>query len=166
MRDRRAFTLVELILIIVVAGIAIPPLALVFYEGVQKSSDTYLISTSSQLAQSLMEEIKARKWDENTPAEGGKSASYSTPGADPSETRPTYDDIDDYDGISNSPPRDALDQPLPEFSGYTRSVEVEYVDCSGVVFVAAGGTSDHKRVTVTVSCAAGSVNLVSVFSNY
>ncbi len=169
MRENKRFTLVELILIIVVVGIALPPLAFVFYEGLQKSTDTYLTSTAAQLANSMMEEIRTRKWDEKTPDEGGKAAEpYSVIGTDPSETtRPTYNDIDDYDHISNqSPPHDALDQPIPEFSGYTRSVDVEYVDCVGGVFVTAGGTSDHKQVTVTVSCAAGSVGLVSIFSNY
>ncbi len=169
MRGNGRFTLVELILIIVVVGIALPPLVFVFCEGLQKSNNTYLTSTAAQLANSMMEEIRTRKWDENTLDEGGKVVSPSSIGTDPSETtRPTYDDIDDYAEISNqSPPHDALDQPIPEFSGYTRSVNVEYVECSGEVFVTAGGpSSDHKRVTVTVSSAAGSVSLVSIFSNY
>ncbi len=170
MKRNKGFTLVELILIIVVVGIAMPPLALMFYEGMQRSADTNLTSTAAQLANSMMEEIKTRKWDEKTPDEGGKAEPSLILGPDsdgPSETRPTYDDIDDYAEISNqSPPHDALDQPIPEFSGYTRSVEVEYVECSGVVFESAGEPSDHKQVTVTVSCAAGSVRLVTIFSNY
>ena len=62
---------------------------------------------------------------------------------------------------------DALGQPIPEFSSYTRSVDVEYVDCTGGVFgAAASPPSEHKQVTVTVSSAMGSVKLVSIFSNY
>ncbi len=170
MRNNGKFTLIELILIIVVVGIAMPPLAMMFYESLQRSSDTYLTSTSAQLANSLMEEIKTRKWDETTPDEGGKAVSYSAIGIDaPGETRPAYDDIDDYNAISNqSPPHDALDQTLSDFSSYTRSVDVEYVDCIAEVFgpvVFPATTSDHKRVTVTVSSSAGSIKLVSIFSN-
>ena len=40
---------------------------------------------------------------------------------------------------------------------------IEYVDD---LLSPAAGPTDHKRITVTVSCAAGSVELVTVVSNY
>lgn len=167
MRRDKGFSLIELVLIIVVVGIAMPPLMMVFSEGMRKRSDSDLISTSSQLAQDLMEEIKTRKWDKNTPDEGGKATPSTTLGQDGGETRVTYDDIDDYAEIMNqSPPHDALDQPLTEFSGYTRNVDVIYVELVGDQFVEAPDTSDHKQVTVTVTSHAGSVSVVAIMSNY
>ena len=165
MKNRGGFTLVEIVLVIVVAAIAFPPVVLLFTESVRGRANAQLMGTASRLAEDLMEEISTRKWDETSPSRGGRTSTPSpTLGPDTGEARASYDDIDDYAAItSQSPPRDAADNVMGGLSGYSRSVAVEYVDDS---LSPAGGPTDHKRVTVTVSCGAGSVELTTIRSNY
>lgn len=165
MRPRSGFTLVEIILVVVVAAIAFPPLMMVFTETVRRRADANLMGTASRLAEDLMEEIRTRKWDETSPDGGGRTSSPSAVlGAEAGEARASYDDVDDFAAITNqSPPRDAVNTVMDGLSGYTRSVAVEYVDDA---LASAAGPTDHKKITVTVSCAAGGVELVTVVSNY
>ncbi len=165
MRRRSGFTLVEIILVVIVAAIAFPPIMMLFTEMVRRGADANLIGTASRLAEDLMEEIRTRKWDETSPDGGGRTSSPSAVlGAETGEARASYDDVDDFAAITNqSPPRDAVNALMEGFSGYARTVAVEYVDDG---LAPAAGATDHKKITVTVSCAAGSVELVTVVSNY
>ena len=54
---------------------------------------------------------------------------------------------------------------MSEFSGYTRSVTVEYVKETFVPPLE-GGPTDHKKITVTVSFDGGAVSLTTIRSNY
>jgi len=70
------------------------------------------------------------------------------PGESPA-TRSNYDDVDDYNGWTESPPADRNGVALPGLSGWQRSVKVEWVmasDPNQVSMVETGA----KRVTVTV----------------
>jgi MSHA pilin protein MshD len=164
-RDRRGFTLVEVILVVVVAAIAVPSIMMLFTESVRSGSDALLLGTASRLAEDLMEEIRTRKWDENSPDGGGTAPVRSgVLGPEAGEMRASYDDIDDFSAITEqTPPRDAVNAVMQEFSGYSRSVAVEYVNDA---LVPSSGPTDHKRVTVTVSCGAGRVDLVTIISNH
>ena len=170
MRGRVGFTLIEIVLVIVVAAVAIPSIMLLFSESVRGSAEVHQLGTASRLAQDLMEEIRTRRWDENSPDGGGWTSSPSaTLGVvDAGETtRVRYDDVDDYAAIiGQSPPRDALDQVMSEYPGYARSVVVEYVDDAFLPPTDPTVLTDHKRITVTVSFAGGEVSVVTVRSNY
>jgi Tfp pilus assembly protein PilV len=61
------FTLVEIVLIIVIAGIAILPLSMLFANSSIHSSDARNATLAAQLAQAKMEELTA---DKNSPARG------------------------------------------------------------------------------------------------
>ena len=165
MNRRYGFTLVEIILVVVIAAIAFPPIMMLFAETVRRSADANLMGKASRLAEDLMEEIRTRKWDETSPDGGGRTSTPSAVlGAETGEVRASYDDVDDFAAITNqSPPRDALNAVITECSGYSRSVAVEYVDDA---LAPASGPTDHKKVSVTVSCAAGKVELTTVVSNY
>jgi MSHA pilin protein MshD len=65
------------------------------------------------------------------------------------ETRSTYDDIDDYHGMSNSPPQISTGRAMSNLSGWTRTVKVVHVSLSDPS-VEVGSYSGLKRVTVTV----------------
>ena len=45
-------------------------------------------------------------------------------GPEPGETLATYDDLDDFDGATFSPPLDSMRNPLPQFSQYTQAISV------------------------------------------
>jgi len=86
------FTLVEIVLIIVIAGIAILPLSMLFANSSIHSSDARNATLAAQLAQAKMEELTA---DKNSPARG---FSYLVTGNYPAES------------------------PVAAFAGYSRSV--------------------------------------------
>jgi MSHA pilin protein MshD len=77
-------------------------------------------------------------------------------GADAGETRATYDDVDDYDGLSTTPPQSRDSTPLTEFAGWTRSVSVTCVrpDAPGVA-INMGDSPVLKRIVVTVKSPRG-----------
>ncbi len=70
-------------------------------------------------------------------------------GAAVGEDRSTYDDIDDFHGVTNSPPQNSAGIPMTHLSGWTRAVKVVHVDL-GDPSVESGSYTGLKRVTVTV----------------
>ena len=88
------FTLVEVVLVVVIAGIALLPLSMLFANSSIRSGDARTATVAAQLAQSKMEEIAA---DKSSPARGF-----------------------DYLVGANYLPED----PVPAFPGYRRTVAV------------------------------------------
>ena len=86
------FTLIEVILIIVIAAVAVLPLSMLFANTSIRSSDARNATMAAQLAQAKMEELAA---DKNSPARG---FTYLVTGNYPAEN------------------------PVPAFPGYSRSV--------------------------------------------
>ena len=66
-RSEGGFTLIEMILIIVIAAVAVLPLSMLFANTSIHSSDARNATTAAQLAQAKMEELTA---DKNSPARG------------------------------------------------------------------------------------------------
>ncbi|MBU0759934.1 MAG: type II secretion system GspH family protein [Candidatus Omnitrophica bacterium] len=143
MRQEAGITLIELVLIIVLIGLVVPPLLTVFSDITRRSAQAELISTANALTRSLLEEIVSKKYDEKN------SSPWSNPlGADSGETnRDAYDDVDDFDGFS--------EPSVPGFPGFSRSVTVYYVnpDSSNLDTPQPDScnTLDYKRVDVTVN---------------
>lgn len=136
----KGFTLIELVISIAVIAIALSTLAFAMQFSVRESADPLWQVRSSQLAQSYMDEILSRRYDEQI-AESGTQACRpctSPAGLGPdNERRGTvagaagnsavneFDDIDDYQGLDESP-RDARGQPLEHYRGYRVQVSVAY----------------------------------------
>lgn len=93
-RRERGFTLVEVVILIVVAAIAVLPLAMLFATTSIRSSDAQSASVAAQLAQAKLEEITA---DRNASTRG---FSYVTAANYPAEN------------------------PVPAFASFQRSVTV------------------------------------------
>ncbi len=178
------FTLIELVITIVILSFT-AMLLVPFFQAIERSSDPIVRERTVALGQALMDEVLSRRWDENTMVGGGPlcsgeggvgrgTTSYGIPlavcpdasadnlnasgglGADAGENRQTYDDIDDFGSMA--PETDNFtDQAGVSFTytGYVRSVSVDYVPSSSASVTAAtpaaGGTSDTKRVQVTVT---------------
>ncbi|HZI89011.1 MAG TPA: prepilin-type N-terminal cleavage/methylation domain-containing protein [Candidatus Polarisedimenticolia bacterium] len=92
MKQARGFTLIEVVLIIVIAAVAVLPLSMLFANTSIRSSDARNATTAAQLAQAKMEELSA---DKSSPARG-----FS------------------YLIAANYPP----ESPVPAFPGYSRTV--------------------------------------------
>ena len=74
----------------------------------------------------------------------------STFGPEGGETLANYDDLDDFDGASFSPPISADRNVLNNFAGYTQQITVENVSASNFEQVVSDHSSNFVRVTVKV----------------
>ncbi len=141
-------TLVELVITIVVISVAIAGVVGAFALIASRSADPLNQTRAVELAQLYMDEIITKKYDENTPQGGQpKYTGACNIGADGGESRATYDDVDDYNGISGEAPRGALGA-LTGYSGFEVSVAVQCAgDDPGVGLPA----SEAKRIDITVT---------------
>ncbi len=148
----RGFTLVETVIAIAVFAVAMTILIVAFNPATTQSADPILQIRAAELAQAYMEEVLGKRFDENNGVgsrtrcgEAGQPACSGTLGPDGGESRATYDDVDDYNGL-NEPPTDALGNPRANYSSsYSISITVSY----------AGGdlglnANDAKRVDLVV----------------
>lgn len=120
---RCGFTLVEVVVSILVVGIMLVA-ALNTVGGVFRN---YAIAQERQQAYTLISELmteilQARYEDPNDPPTFGlETGESSTP-------RTGYDDVDDYDGWSVSPPQERDGSTMPNSKGWTRVARVWWVD--------------------------------------
>lgn len=104
-RDR-GFTLIELVMFIIIVGIAVSAVTLQFSQNVRHSADPLLRQQAITIAHTYLDEITSKRWDENTPDGGGSATPgpSAAMGPDAGEvTRSDYDDVDDYQGLSETP---------------------------------------------------------------
>lgn len=156
--------MIELMMAVAIILVIIVPLTRVLFKSMQGAMSFGDANKAVQLAQDLMEEIKQKKWDETEPTGGGQTPGppYSAIGRDAGETNPdttgangaklTWDDIDDYNGLIEVPPRDISNNIIPNSQKFFRQVTVQYVNVpdSGNITVLGAGTTDYKQIIVTV----------------
>lgn len=163
-KNKNGMTMVELMMAVTIILVVVIPLTRVLFKSMQAAMSFGDANKAVQLAQDLLEEIKQKKWDENEPAGGGQTpaGSYSAIGRDGAETNPdttgangaklTWNDIDDYDGLIEVPPRDVNNNIIPNTQKFIRLVTVQYVNVpdGGSISVPGAGTTDYKQIIVTV----------------
>lgn len=100
---QRGFTLMEVIVFIVVVAIAMGALLAVFNHSVVNSVDPAIRVKALEKAQATLDDILARKFDENTPT-GGVPACDSSAGVPCNGISPDgdFDDVGDYNGYNNN----------------------------------------------------------------
>ncbi len=175
------FTLIELIMTIVLLGFTLT-LLIPFFQAIEHSSDPIVRERTVALGQALMDEILSRRWDENTRVGGGPICTgesgtgrgatvygialdcsagtaplASVVGDDGTTDRQLYNDIDDYNDMAAESDtfRDQANVSFT-YQGYSRSVQVDYVDSSSSSIdktpsTPASSTTDTKRIRVTVT---------------
>lgn len=101
--SQRGVSLIELVVFIVVVSIGLGAVLSVFSQSVVRSVDPVVRVKALEKAQSLMDEILARKFDENTPT-GGVPACDSIQGTPCAGivADAGYDDVGDYHGYSDT----------------------------------------------------------------
>ncbi|MBN2145118.1 MAG: prepilin-type N-terminal cleavage/methylation domain-containing protein [Candidatus Aureabacteria bacterium] len=151
-RPQKGFTLMELLIMIIIAGMAMPPLVALLILINQESTTIIPYVEPSVLAIQLMEEIKGKKWDENWIGGKLEDADKTSPGslgADSGEsTRTLYDDMDDYINI-NPIPQDIHGNNLPQYQDYRVTVGVYYVRGLGTTLPLNPGSFDFSSVDTT-----------------
>ena len=149
------FTLVELIVTMVVISIAVLGITNALSFAFAHQSDGLWQAKSVALAESYLEEIMARRFDEATPLGGvppcaPTTVACSAVGVD-GEARTEFDDVDDYHGVDDSPPLDVNGNPRLEYAGYRVQVTVAYLDALQVSALGLDASTDAKLVTVRVT---------------
>ncbi len=160
-RDQRGTTLIDLIVIIIIVAIALPPMMALLIQGTKQSTFGVSMSRANSLGSTLLEEIRSKGWDEN----GG--AASATLGPDSGETRTAYDDVDDFHGLNESPPKDSLDADVTGATGFRQQVSVCYVANTDLDTCLGSGTSNYKKITLTITEPEGKTSeLVTVISSF
>lgn len=141
----RALTLVEVVLSMVILGIAISAGVQALGSFAAGSLAWRERNTAGELANALMAEIDSLPFCDpsgsNTIArESGESA----------DDRSTFDDIDDYDGWDVSPPRDKTNAALTIYDGYRQQVAVAFDTSLATKTGVALTANTFKKITVTI----------------
>jgi type II secretory pathway pseudopilin PulG len=173
--NQQGINLIELVAVLVVAGIAIPVLMTMWATISWRSVGSENVADTTFYARALMEEVKSKKFDHNTISPWTFSANL---GIDTGENRAdsrTFNDVDDYVNTTDS----NITVPAP---GYIRSAIAEYVSLNAtngwqacVLPVTCGAVSSctncneccYKRITVNVRRAdrmPGELNLTAIVS--
>ncbi len=140
----RGFTLIELIIFIVIVGVAMAGILSVFNTSVKSSADPMVRKQAMALADSIMEEILQKE--------------YKDPNGLPNvveSDRSTYNDVDDYNGLTQTAFTDLAAAGL---SSYAITISVAAAaPVNGVTM---------KKVTVTVSRGSESIVMNGYRANY
>ncbi len=142
-RYKDGFSLIEVIISILLVGLAIASLVTV-NAAFTKANGT---GTEWSTAEFLIEQI--RELSALLPVIDPETG-VSTFGPETGETLADYDDLDDFNGTSFSPAIDAGRNSLNDLAAYSQQITVDNVDASDFEQVVSDHSSCFVRVTVTV----------------
>ena len=138
-----AFSLIEVLIAIMLVGFAV--VSLVVANGAFTKANAGGVNLST--AEFLVEQI--RELAILLPVVDPESG-VSTFGPETGEALADYDDLDDFDGASFSPPISANRNLLNNFAAFTQQITVENVSASDFEQVVVDHDSHFVRVTVKV----------------
>jgi len=129
-RRQRGINLIELLISIVIISIACTGVLLVFAQTVRYSADPMIQTQALAIAEAYLDEILARPL--NDPTTGSETGGSEEGSPSVAVNRPLLDDVQDYSGLSNSPPQDqsgavadfAPVDGQPDLAGYQVDVAV------------------------------------------
>lgn len=197
MLKQRGFTLIETVIFIMVMGIALSGIVSLFVQSAVGGRYPFEQQRAIALANTYMDEILRKRWNESVPFGGGcvETGSLScnnycaarpypdcrtclldtvnsvcvapaaaASGVDTGETRATFDDIDDYDGLSNPTPVNAAGTAIAGYAGYSVAVSVTS-PAAGTLWNGVPAL-DTKEIIVTVTVGADSYALTAYRVNH
>lgn len=115
-RRQGGLGLVEMVVSIVIISVAVAGVLLTFATTVRRSADPQLVEQGYAVAEGYLAEILLHPVSDPTGGETG--------GAEAGETRDLYDDVQDYAGLLELPPRDQTGAVLAGLPGYQVAVSV------------------------------------------
>ena len=143
----RGVTLVELIVSIVVIGVALAGVMVVIVRNTSASADPLIWHQAVIVGEAYLEEILTK----NFTADGVEAS------------RDLYDDVMDYNGLTDSPPRDQNGTAIAALAGYSVNVQVATEALNDITL--ASGNAVRVEVTVTMPTG-GSVVVSGYRTNY
>ncbi|XQF93008.1 type IV pilus modification PilV family protein [Pseudoalteromonas espejiana] len=174
---QRGFTLIELIIGIVMFAIALSIITALIAPQAKQSAAPIIALRASELGQALMNEMLGKSFDEHSERSppfrrcseaslGAQPCSLTSElGADNTEVRSNFNDVDDYIALTGQPISDSLGNTLVPYADFSLSVQVQYdsdlnqaTNNDGVAF---------KRITIEVTSPLGEVYGFSAYKgNY
>src|SRR5436190_12120567 len=143
LRRRAGFTLIEAALVTTIISFGVLAMLQLLAVGTVSNNDGAEMSTAINLAKGVRElMIGMPIADPLTPTHWGSEAG---------ENLATYNDIDDFDGKSYSPPIDGRRASIVSLNDWKQSITVKTVDPNLLTSTVPNGTMAAVRVTVTVS---------------
>jgi len=173
----KGFTLIELIIGIVMFAIALSIITALIAPQAKKSAEPIVALRASEFGQSLMNEIQSKSFDEHSDRSapfkrcgeisiGAEACTAPADfGVDNSETRTSYNDVDDYIALSNQPITNSLGEVLSQYSDFNLVITVQYDSDFNELTINDGTT--FKRITIEVTSPLGEVYGFSAYKgNY
>jgi MSHA pilin protein MshD len=155
-------TIVEVVVTIVVLGLALVTISSMVGLGVSQSANIETETRAVALGYSYLEEIMGRRYDERTPRSGsppcyglsgsGRCTAEASFGPDGGETRERFDDVDDFHGLvegvgESTPLEDAEGNTRTGYDNFRVEVTVRYGGDDAVLGLS---ETDAKFITVNV----------------
>lgn len=137
---QNGFTLIELVVSIVIIGIAVAAVLLPMNLTTARSADPMIQHQAVAIAEAYMEEIMLRPFADPD-------------GTDGETDRDLFDDVDDYDGLNDAGATDQDGTVIAGLESYTITVAVADTALNGIA------DTDCKKVTVAVSHPSG-INMI------
>lgn len=167
----RGITLIEMVLTILILAIALVAITSMLSSGVGRSSDTTLEIRSAALAQSYLDEILSKRFDENSHPRGippcrSNCTDSGDFGPDSGEDdRADYDDVDDYHGLDEgqdplNPLQDSTGAEREGYENFRVRVSVRYMD------IAVSGTEENLAVDLNDLDENEDAKVITVRVNY
>ncbi len=144
-RPVAGMTIIEVILAMVLLSMMLGGVLSAVELSARAQHSTADAIYARSLAADLLEEICGYPYNDPSGA-----AEYSVGGDEDPGDRSTFDDVDDFDGWSESPPIQADGTPVPGAHGWTRIVTIKWVDPQNPSLGSVTETG-AKRVQVGVS---------------
>jgi type II secretory pathway pseudopilin PulG len=143
----RGFTLQETALAIIIVSIGFVAAMELFSACTKENQQSSRITTAQLLAANIQEMTASLPL---------KDPFYAATnfGAEPGESQLTWNDVDDFDGATFTPPYDATRAIVPELAQYTQKVYVMQVDPNQT-----GGNTDPDNPTIPIDRFTGAVRM-------
>ena len=162
--NQKGFTLIETIVGMVVLAISFSVLTTLIHPVAQQSADQLHQVKAAELAQSVLNEIQNKAFDNNSDMAGGRLRCGETDAPDCStdmgpeggETRTLFNDVDDYDGLNygGGMIENSQGEILTLYIGYSMRISVcndASYDGSCPNDISKVATSVAKLITVTIT---------------
>ena len=139
MTNARGISLIELLVFIVVVGVAVTGVVSVYSQNARSSADPVVRKQALAIAESLLEEVLAKPYTYCDPDDANAETASSAAGCatmpevmgpeNASETRDAsltpFDNVNDYNGFSMAGISDLGGSAVDGLNGYTAAVRVE-----------------------------------------
>jgi MSHA pilin protein MshD len=140
------FTLVETVVSMLIVGIMLAAAMATVSASARSQKSFSDRATASALAEDLMAEIVATSYEDPT------AGAVIVFGKESGETtRADFDDVDDYNGWSESAVQNKDGTAVAGFTAWSRSVSVTLMTTTDPAVAASGSDLGVKRITVQVS---------------